>query len=80
MTKIGTAHIELKPVLNEEALAQIAQTIEDAVAAGVARGLTAGSQDAVHVGTVHCPIVPDVSRFRAALEEQHPRSPRPPVT
>ena len=39
MAKIGTAHIEIKPVLNDEALAVIVQRIEDAVADGVARGL-----------------------------------------
>lgn len=41
MAKIGTAHIEVKPVLNEEALAGIVQRIEDAVAEGVRRGLEA---------------------------------------
>lgn len=39
MAKIGTAHIEIKPVINEEALDALVQRIEDAVAAGVARGL-----------------------------------------
>lgn len=39
MAKIGTAHIEIKPVLNEEALDAIAQRIEDAVAAGIERGI-----------------------------------------
>lgn len=39
MAKIGTAHIELKPVLDEEALALIAKRIEEAVRAGVAAGL-----------------------------------------
>lgn len=39
MAKIGTAHIEIKPILNEEALAVIVQRIEDAIAAGVARAL-----------------------------------------
>ena len=39
MAKIGTAHIEIKPVLNDEALEAITKRIEDAVAAGVARGL-----------------------------------------
>jgi len=40
MAKIGTAHIEVKPVLNEEALAAIVQQIETAVARGVERGLS----------------------------------------
>lgn len=39
MAKIGTAHIEVKPVLNEDALDQITKRIEDAIAAGVQRGL-----------------------------------------
>ena len=44
MAKIGTAHIEIKPVLNSEALDAIAQRIEDAVAEGVARGITRASK------------------------------------
>lgn len=40
MAKIGTAHIEIKPVLNEEALAEIGQRIEDAVEAGMTRALS----------------------------------------
>lgn len=39
MAKIGTAHIEIKPVLNEEALDEITRRIEDAVAAAVAAGM-----------------------------------------
>lgn len=39
MAKIGTAHVEVKPVLNQEALDTIGKAIEDAVAAGVERGL-----------------------------------------
>lgn len=39
MAKIGTAHIEIKPVLNEEALDALVQRIEDAVEAGVARAM-----------------------------------------
>lgn len=39
MAKIGTAHIEVKPVLNEEALEAMAQRIEDAITAAVNRGL-----------------------------------------
>lgn len=31
MAKIGTAHIEIKPVLNEDALAIIVEQIKDAV-------------------------------------------------
>jgi hypothetical protein len=39
MAKIGTMHVEVKPVLNEQALAEISDRIEKAVADGVARGL-----------------------------------------
>ena len=39
MAKIGTAHVEIKPVLNEEALEAIATRIEEAIAKGVERGL-----------------------------------------
>lgn len=43
MAKVGTAHIEIKPVLGEEALAaicaRIERSIEDAVARGVERGM-----------------------------------------
>lgn len=44
MAKIGTAQIEIKPVLNEDALnamiQRISQQVEDAVAAGVDRGMS----------------------------------------
>lgn len=39
MAKIGTAHVEIKPVLNDEALEQIATRIEAAVRAGVEAGM-----------------------------------------
>lgn len=39
MAKIGTAHIEIKPVVNVEALDALTKRIEDAVAAGVERGM-----------------------------------------
>lgn len=39
MAKIGTAHVEIKPVLNEEALNQIVERIEKAVEDGVYRAL-----------------------------------------
>lgn len=39
MAKIGTAQIEIKPVLNEDALAEIAYRIELAVREGVEAGL-----------------------------------------
>lgn len=40
MAKIGTAHVEIKPVLNEGALAAVVRRIEEAVAAAVARGMS----------------------------------------
>lgn len=46
MAKIGTAHIEIKPVLNDEALEAIVARIEDAVAQGVARGLATADRRA----------------------------------
>lgn len=39
MAKIGTAHVEIKPVLNEEALEAIVARIERQVAQAVERGL-----------------------------------------
>lgn len=45
MAKIGTAHIEIKPVLNEAAMDHLVKRIEDAVAAGVRRGLEQVEQD-----------------------------------
>ncbi len=39
MAKIGTAHIEIKPVLNEEALAAMVERIETDIRNAVARGL-----------------------------------------
>lgn len=39
MAKIGTAHIEVKPVVDDEALETIAERIAAAVAEGVERGM-----------------------------------------
>lgn len=39
MAKIGTAHIEIKPVLSDEALDDLVQRIADGVAEGVERGM-----------------------------------------
>lgn len=39
MAKVGTAHIEIKPVVNEEALGEITEQVANAVAEGVRRGL-----------------------------------------
>jgi len=35
MAKIGTAHVEIKPVLNEEALNELCRRVEDAVETAV---------------------------------------------
>ena len=43
MSKIGTAHIEIKPIVNDEALAIVMQRIEDAVAEAVERGIAKAS-------------------------------------
>ena len=42
MSKIGTAHIEIKPVINEEALAEITKRVAEAVRAGVEDGMSMG--------------------------------------
>lgn len=39
MAKIGTAHVEIKPVLNDEALDRLTKVIEDRVAAAVTAGV-----------------------------------------
>lgn len=38
MAKLATAQIEIKPVLNEQALADVCRRIEDAIAGAIARG------------------------------------------
>lgn len=50
MAKIGTAHVEIKPVLNEEALATLTRRIEEAVRDAVARGLAAPAPVVVTYG------------------------------
>ena len=52
MAKIGTAHVEIKPVLNDEALEAIVRRIELATTAGVARGIANGARTEPHA---HCP-------------------------
>lgn len=39
MAKIGTAHVEVKPVVNDEALEGLAEKIAAAVEEGVKRGM-----------------------------------------
>lgn len=44
MAKIGTAHIEVKPVVDEAALELIADRIAEAVAHGVEMGMAAANR------------------------------------
>jgi hypothetical protein len=48
MAKIGTAHIEIKPVADAEALAAIVEQIADAVAQGVRRGMASAPRLSEH--------------------------------
>ena len=41
MAKIGTAHVEIKPVLNEEALSALCAQVEEAVANAVTLAMQA---------------------------------------
>lgn len=49
MAKIGTAHVEIKPVVNDEALDEITSRIEEAVARGVERGMANLGKGGEHV-------------------------------
>jgi len=56
MAKIGTAHVEIKPVLDEDALTRITDSIAAAVRAGVRRGMAMETNAAVIDGECHeCP-------------------------
>lgn len=48
MAKIGTAHVEIKPVVSDEALEQITAAVEKAVAAGVERGMRRATTVSAH--------------------------------
>lgn len=64
MAKIGTAHVEIKPVLNAEALAEIMQQVEDAVAAGVERGMERAKKTVtVTEMHIHNPTPQSISAF-----------------
>lgn len=61
MAKIATAHIEIKPVLNDASLDEICKVIEERVAAAVQAGVERGSKPAVRQGpdftvTMHNPL------------------------
>ena len=62
MAKIGTAHVEIKPVLNEDALDALVQRIEDAIAAGVGRALNESTRRGPHdTPTVISPAARELS-------------------
>jgi hypothetical protein len=50
MAKIGTAHIEVKPVVDEVALEAIAERIATAVAEGVERGMARANRKSLSAG------------------------------
>lgn len=52
MAKVGTAHLEIKPVLNEEALRIISERIEEAVT----RGVRAALSERALFGDVHVSV------------------------
>ena len=52
MAKIGTAHIEIKPVLDTEALEALTSAIERAVAAGVERGMNGARTINIYGGDI----------------------------
>lgn len=53
MAKIGTAHIEIKPVLNDEALAAIIQRVEDAFTDAVTDAVKRGVAKASNPTATH---------------------------
>lgn len=50
MAKIGTAHVEIKPVLDEAALAALTDRVAEAVAEGVRRGMASHMAGATVTG------------------------------
>lgn len=69
MAKIGTAHIEIKPVVNAEALDAIAERIAAAVAEGVARGMRQANASSISV-EVHAGTAEDFARSIADAAAQ----------
>ena len=57
MAKIGTAHVEIKPVLDVGVLDEITSRIADAVAEGVRRGMAAQ----IHIHSQVLNPVPEVA-------------------
>lgn len=56
MAKIGTAHIEIKPTLDEDGLAALTARIEEAVAQGVMRGMAALGAAPAHSSRFVCHV------------------------
>jgi len=72
MAEIGTAHIELKPVVNDEALDAIVERIAAAVAEGVARGMKEAQR--VEVRLVNSAMGSQVAEeLRAAMDRRAPK-------
>jgi hypothetical protein len=65
MAKIGTAHIEIKPVLNEDELEAICQRIEDAVTKGISRGLASQPRQIVNKVEMRPGTFEDLARAQA---------------
>ena len=66
MAKVGTAHLEIKPVLNEEALDAIEGMIREAVARGVQEGMAAAASSRPIVSIEHMEVH-DYEEFRKAV-------------
>jgi len=49
MAKIGTAHVEIKPVVNEDALTALCLRIQQQVEDAVQRGLESAHRQRVHI-------------------------------
>lgn len=75
MAKIGTAHIELKPVVNEDALNAIVERIAEAVAEGVKRGM-ASAPPVINASVV----IPSYEKFAAELSRRADRARKDPGT
>jgi hypothetical protein len=69
MAKIGTAHVEIKPVVSDEALDDLMERIADAVAEGVRRGMARPVvNQEIHVHNPSGESIPLTDMLRAARE------------
>ena len=66
MAKIGTAHVEIKPVLNDEALEALTSRIADAVAEGVRRGYSTAAASSEVILSIEGPA-PDAGAIAREL-------------